>query len=127
MTTESVTLVRAEQLLPAAAQTSGMQRLEAVAWSGVWSGIARTAPGSRSGWHHHGGWDTIAYVLSGAVRLEFGARGHDAVVAGPGDFLKIPAGAVHRESNPTDVEQALVIVRTGEGPIVVAADEPTAT
>ena len=126
MPTDSVTLVTPEQLREAAGQTAGMQRLEAVAWPGVWSGIARTAPGSRSGWHHHGRWDTIAYVLSGAVRLELGGE-HDVVVAEPGDFLKIPAGVVHRESNPTDVEQALVIIRTGDGPIVVAVDDPSPT
>jgi uncharacterized RmlC-like cupin family protein len=104
-----------------------MRREEAVVRSGLWSGIARTAPGSRSAWHHHGGWHTIAYVLEGAVRLESGTGGRDVVVAGPGDFLSIPAGVVHREANPADVEQALVIVRTGSGPIVVPVDEPPTT
>lgn len=109
----------------AAAQTAGMLREEAVKTHGMWSGIARTAPGNISGWHHHGQWDTVAYVLSGAVRLECGSGGRIIIDAEPGDFLFIPGAEVHRESNPTGEEQRLVIVRSGTGPVVVAVEAPS--
>lgn len=106
----------------AAAQTPGMIREEAFQTDQIWTGIARTAPGSVSGWHHHGNWATVAYVLSGAVRLECGVGGRIIKYAEPGDFLFIPKGEIHRESNPTGEEQCLVIVRSGDGPVVIAVD-----
>jgi uncharacterized RmlC-like cupin family protein len=117
-------VVRPAERTLAAAQTPGMVREEALQRGQMWTGIARTAPGSVSGWHHHGDWDTVAYVLAGAVRLECGAGGRIVKQAEPGDFLFIPKGEIHRESNPAEEEQCLVIVRSGQGPVVVAVDEP---
>jgi uncharacterized RmlC-like cupin family protein len=122
--TSGCVLVKASDRLAAAAQTPGMIREEAISTGQVWSGIAITAPGNLSGWHHHGDWDTVAYVLSGAVRLECGPSGQTVIHAEPGDFLFIPKSEIHRESNPTSEEQRLVIVRSGHGPVVVAVDGP---
>jgi uncharacterized RmlC-like cupin family protein len=30
-----------------------------------------------SGWHHHGDHESVIYVLSGALRMEFGSGGSD--------------------------------------------------
>jgi uncharacterized RmlC-like cupin family protein len=117
-------LVKASDRVPAQTQTPGMIREEALDTGQLWSGIARTAPGNTSGWHHHGDWNTVAYVLSGAVRLECGPRGHTTICAEPGDFLFIPSAEIHRESNPTSEEQRLIIVRSGHGPVVIAVDGP---
>jgi uncharacterized RmlC-like cupin family protein len=46
------------------------------------------------------------------------------VEAGPGDFLHVPKGAIHREGNPGDEESRLVVVRAGHGPAVVNVDGP---
>lgn len=133
MTTEAekstitgVRLVRPSERILAAAQTAGMIREEAVQTDHLWAGIARTKPGNISGWHHHGEWETIAYVIAGACRLEFGPGGQEVVVGEPGDYIFIPKGEIHRESNPTEGEQELVIVRFGTGPVVIGVDGPAA-
>lgn len=56
------------------AATPGMIREEAVATDGMWAGLARTEPGMVSGLHHHAAYETAIYVLSGALRMEFGPR-----------------------------------------------------
>ena len=77
-----------------------------------------------SGWHHHGAYETTIYVLSGGLRMEFGPNGSSAVAAGPGDFVYVAPGAIHRESNPADVESQIVVVRSGTGEPVVNVDGP---
>ena len=98
-----------------------MQRWEAVVLPDVWSGLVHTEPGATSGWHTHGDHDTVAYVVRGAFRVETAA----GVVQGdPGDFVHVPAHTVHRETNPTDEQAEVVLVRRGTGPVVVEADAP---
>ena len=55
--------------------TQGISREQAVKTHAMWSGFARTEPGMVSGWHHHGGYETTIYVLSGSLRMEFGSGG----------------------------------------------------
>jgi len=92
-----------------------MDRQQAFATDGTWSGFVRTEAGLVSGWHHHGEFETVIYVLTGALRTEFGANGSNIVVAGPGDFVYVPKGAVHRESNPSAEPADLIVVRAGVG------------
>jgi uncharacterized RmlC-like cupin family protein len=101
-----------------------MTREEAVSTDGVWAGLVRTAPGMVSGWHHHGDFESMIYVVSGALRMEFGPGGRDILEAGPGDFLYVARGAVHREGNPTDIESHIVVARSGSGEPVVNVDGP---
>lgn len=105
-------------------QTPGMIREEAVSTDRTWAGLVRTDAGLVSGWHHHGDYETTIYVLSGALRMEFGARGGDVLEAGPGDFVSVAPDAVHRESNPSDEESRLVVVRSGSGIATVNVDGP---
>ena len=44
-----------------------IHRRQAFAKPGLWAGLTSTEPGLVSGWHHHGGHDTIVYVISGSV------------------------------------------------------------
>ena len=44
-------------------QTAGIARREVFARPGAWVGVARTAPGVVSGWHHHGEYDTYLFML----------------------------------------------------------------
>lgn len=104
--------------------TPGMVREQAIATDGMWSGFVRTAPQMTSGWHHHGEHDTAIYVVNGALRMEFGPEGGEVVEAGPGDFVHVPKGAIHREGNPTDAESHLVVVRAGDGPPTINVDGP---
>ena len=104
--------------------TPGMVRERAVAVEGMWSGFVRTEAGMTSAWHHHGDYDTSIYVASGSLRMECGPGGSVVVEAGPGDFLHVPKGAVHREGNPGRAESHLVVVRAGTGPAVINVDGP---
>lgn len=105
--------------------TPGMVREQAIDINGLWAGIAHTDAGMRSGWHHHGEYDTAVYVVSGTVRMESGPNGESVVDAGPGEFLHVPRGAIHREGNPSDEEGSAVVVRSGgPGPTIVNVDGP---
>ena len=116
--------IPADQRKEALPPTPGVIREEAVAVEGMWGGLARTAPGMTTAWHHHGDYDTAVYVVSGTMRMESGPGGAAVVEAGPGDFVFVPKGAIHRESNPGDAESQLVVVRAGSGPPVVNVNGP---
>lgn len=104
--------------------TSGMVREEVAVGEGYWSGFVRTAPTAVSGWHHHGDNHTSIYLLAGAMTIESGPGGRDAVELTPGDFCHIPPGIVHRESNPSEEESQAVVVRAGTGPSTINVDGP---
>ncbi len=107
--------------------TPGMVREEAVSTDRMWAGLVRTAAGMVSGWHHHGDYESTIYVLSGALRMEFGRNGGEVLDAVPGDFLYVAPGAIHREGNPTEGESHIVVVRSGSGKPVVNTDGPEGT
>jgi uncharacterized RmlC-like cupin family protein len=104
--------------------TAGMIREEAVATGSMWAGLVRTAPGMMSGWHHHGDFESVIYVTTGALVMEFGPGGLETLEAGPGDFVYVAPGAVHRESNPTAEESHIIVVRSGSGEAVINVDGP---
>ena len=104
--------------------TPGMDRQEAVATSTMWSGFVRTEAGMASGWHHHGEYETVIYVLSGLLRMEFGPGGSNIVEASPGDFVFVPKGVVHRESNLSAEPGDLIVVRAGRGESTINVDGP---
>jgi uncharacterized RmlC-like cupin family protein len=104
--------------------TPGMVREQAIDVDGLWAGLARTEPGMTSGWHHHGDYVTSIYVASGRLRMESGPGGRDVVDAVAGDFLHVPLGAVHRESNPGNTESHIVVVRAGRGVPTVNVEGP---
>lgn len=109
-----VVRIAADDLTPAD-PTPGMARSLAMHQDGMWTGMVDTEPGATSGWHHHGDHETTLYIVEGRMRIEFGPAGADAVEAVAGDFLRVPAGTVHRESNPGETTSRAVIVRCGEG------------
>jgi uncharacterized RmlC-like cupin family protein len=104
--------------------TPGLRREQAVQTEGMWGGFATTEPGMVSGWHHHAGYESTIYVLSGALRMEFGPGGAESFDAGPGDFVFVGKDVVHRESNPSDEPSRIIVVRAGSGEAVVNVDGP---
>src|SRR5439155_27224323 len=102
----------------------GIIRERAIEVEGMWAGLARTAPNAASGWHHHGEHETSIYVTTGRLRMESGPGGREVIDAVAGDFLHVPPGAIHRESNPADSESTLVVVRAGRGVPTVNVDGP---
>ncbi|HET8569511.1 MAG TPA: cupin domain-containing protein [Candidatus Limnocylindria bacterium] len=121
---EAISLVRASERTTDTVQSGGMIREAAFATGAAWAGLVRTSPGMASGWHHHGTYETFIYVLEGRVFLEFGPGGRERVEGGPGDFFRVPAGTIHRESNPAASEGRIVVVRTGTGAPVVNVEGP---
>ncbi len=113
------------------AQTPGSVRLAAVApqlgiQSALWGGLFEVKRGARTGIHHHGEQQTIAYVLSGICEVRWGARGEYAARAKAGDFIHVPAFLPHMEINPSDLEPFhWVVVRSTSTPIVVNLPDHT--
>jgi uncharacterized RmlC-like cupin family protein len=107
------------------AQTPGSERRAAVAStlgiaSAIWGGLFEVEPGARTGIHHHGEQETIAYVLSGVSEIRWGAKGEYTARAKAGDFIHVPAFLPHMEINPSKLEPFLwVVVRSTAIPIVV--------
>ena len=101
--------------------TPGMQRAHAISVDGLTSGTASVGPGVMSGWHHHGTHETSIHVLKGILRMEFPAGAFDAAA---GDFIHVPAGAVHRESNPGNEPNLAVFSRSGSGTVTVNVEGP---
>jgi uncharacterized RmlC-like cupin family protein len=102
----------------------GIARREAISAGILWSGLAGLAPGAATSWHHHGQYETSLYVLSGTVRLEFGPQGSQVLECGPGDFIHVPAGTVHRELNPGAAAAVTVMTRAGEGQAMFEVSGP---
>lgn len=120
---EPVRLVRPAERVEAD-PTPGMTRERAIDVDGLWAGMVRTQPASTSGWHHHGDYETSIYVARGTLRMESGPGGNEVIEAGAGDFLHVPKGAIHRESNHGSEESHLVVVRAGHGTPTVNVEGP---
>jgi quercetin dioxygenase-like cupin family protein len=118
-------LVRAEDRVRPEQQTAGMLREEAFTKKNLWIGVVRAEPEQASGWHHHGDWDTYAYVLSGTLRLESGPAGTDTEEVRAGEFIFIPRKAIHREGSDRPGFEAITI-RVGSGPTLFNVEGPEA-
>jgi hypothetical protein len=86
--------------------TPGMDRQQAFATDGTWSGFVRTEPDMVSGWHHHGVYETVIYILTGALKMEFGPNGSSTVERAPATSCtcqkaQYTARAIPRQSQPT--------------------------
>lgn len=81
--------------------------------------------GDASGWHTHGDRSAYGAVREGRLRIEYGPDG-EHVVAGPGEFFRIPAGVVHRGTDPEDSAPVALVALVGAGDVVVDADGPPA-
>jgi len=69
--------------------------------------------------------DVYGFMVSGRLRFDFGEAGKDSVEATAGDFFHIPVGLVHRDVNPDQQKEAVVVnIMFGEGPPVVNVEGP---
>jgi uncharacterized RmlC-like cupin family protein len=127
MTERAVRMVRPGDRVPTDLVTPGMHREQAFAGDGVWAGTVRTEPGVVTGWHHHGAYDTVIYVLSGEFRLEWGPGGNRADEGGAGTFFVIPAGEIHREASAGADGVEAVLFRVGSGDVVINTDGPASS
>jgi uncharacterized RmlC-like cupin family protein len=120
VTSERVRSVGAEELA-ATDPTPGIVRELAFSTDRAIVIRARVDGGVVSGWHHHGDRDALGYVVSGTLRFDFGTDGEQTDVEAQG-FFHVPRGVVHRDVNPIDEPQEIVIAFVGDGPLVVNVD-----
>ena len=129
---EKVVLIKPHQRSANTSQTPGMVRQAGIAPDvcgnqGLWVGFVSAPPGI-SGAHHHGDAETGIYVLRGRVRMYFGEKLEDSLVAGPGDFLYVPPQTVHAEENFSDTEPVeFIVARNSADLLVVNVPDPQET
>jgi uncharacterized RmlC-like cupin family protein len=118
--------IAADELGTDTAQSSGMQRLEAISGRRVgaehiWMGRTHVAPEARSADHHHGEFETGIHVISGHPVFVFARDGAEVRIdTSPGDFVWVPPFTPHREENPDPSEEAVVVIaRSTQEAIVV--------
>ena len=120
-----IRIVRPDQFDLGTDQTPGSQRRAAIAsevgvTSALWGGTFEVEPGARTGVHHHGSQETVAFVLSGTCEIRWGEKGEFTALACAGDFVHVPAFLPHMEINPSEVDAfRWVVVRSTPKPIVV--------
>ena len=125
---DGVRIVRAGDLDSNTPQTPGMQRRAAVTTAStgatqLWAGTVTIDANAKTGAHHHGGLESVIYVVSGVARLRWGDRLEFVAEAAAGDFIYVPPYVPHQEMNarPDEPVEA-VVVRSGQEPIVVNLD-----
>lgn len=106
--------------------TPGQIRKKAYAADGIWVGECHvTALNEPSQWHHHANYDSIMYMLSGRIRVDWGGHGEKSFEMEAGDYAFFPRAAIHRAQileGGDDVRY--VFVRLGSGESVVNVDGP---
>lgn len=125
--THGVRVVKAGELDPNTAQTPGMTRAAAITRARMgaeklWAGTVTIQPGAKTGAHHHGGLESVIYVVKGKARMRWGERLEFLAEAGPGDFIYVPPYVPHQEINAADELLECVLMRSGQDPVVVNLD-----
>jgi uncharacterized RmlC-like cupin family protein len=122
--------IKADGLDGDTAQTGGMRRFAAISGGTVgserlWMGQTHVAPATASSDHHHGESETAIYVVSGRPEFVFvddsgGEPEEVRLRAAPGDYIFVPPFVPHREENPDESEEAVVVIaRSTQEAIVV--------
>ncbi|MFI4865684.1 MAG: cupin domain-containing protein [Steroidobacterales bacterium] len=125
---DGVRVVRAGELESRTAQTPGMQRRAAVTTertgaTKLWAGTVTIDANARTGAHHHGGLESVIYVVNGVARLRWGDRLEFVAEAGPGDFIYVPPFVPHQEINASeDLQLHCVLTRSGQTGLVYNLD-----
>ena len=115
-----------DELSEDTAQTPGMRRFEAISGRmtgsrNIWMGKNHVAPGMVSSDHHHGKAETGIYVVSGHPVFVFLEDDEERrIETQPGDYIFVPPWVPHREENPSETEEAVVVLArsTQEGIVV---------
>lgn len=125
VTTAAVTAVAPDEVRPVES-TPGIERFLALGSDRAMLIRAQGGPGIASGWHHHGRREVFGHVLSGRVRFEYGPGGRGSTEVEEGGYFHVPVGLVHRDVNPDDQPQDMLIAFVGEGQLVVNLEGPEA-
>jgi uncharacterized RmlC-like cupin family protein len=125
---DGVRIIRAGELDSNTPQTPGMQRRAAVTTAGtgatqLWAGTVTIDANARTGAHHHGGLESVIYVVNGVARLRWGDRLEFVAEAQAGDFIYVPPYVPHQEINASeDLQLHCVLARSGQQGLVVNLD-----
>lgn len=117
------------RVVEGAEQTTGMCRETGVSpittgSVNLWSGHVTTPGGTRSGAHHHGDVESAIFVIDGRARFRWGPGLSEERIVGPGDFVYVPAGAVHAEENLSDTDPVVFIVSRNSGTMLTVNLDP---
>jgi uncharacterized RmlC-like cupin family protein len=94
----------------------------------IYSAIVITVPGGKTDAHHHAECKTAIYVLKGQALYRFGEKLEHLVTAAAGDFVYIPAHAIHTEENLSESEELHVLVtRNCPGPKTIVVPHPNSS
>ena len=104
--------------------SGNMTRLAGVSQSlvgstGIHLAIATIPAGCSSSPHYHVNCESAIYVISGKGRFLVGENLEEALPIGPGDFLYVPAEAVHQPVNDGTLPMELIVARNTPEEIVV--------
>jgi uncharacterized RmlC-like cupin family protein len=123
-----IRIVRAGELDSNTPQTPGMHRQAAVTTertgaSNLWAGTVTIDANAKTGAHHHGGLESVIYVVNGVARLRWGDRLEFVAEANAGDFIYVPPYVPHQEINASaDLQLHCVLARSGQQGLVVNLD-----
>jgi quercetin dioxygenase-like cupin family protein len=110
--------------LAEAPSTPGLVRRVAFTTDRAMLTRVRCEGNTTSGWHHHGDREVLGHLLRGRLRFEYGSGGRESTEVEEGGDFHVPAGLVHRDVNPGDEAQDILIAFAGAGPPVVNVDGP---
>ena len=108
--------------------TPGQPRQTAFETDGVWAGVTTViAKDTPSQWHHHADHDSIMYMLTGQIRVDWGVTGEKSFLISPGDFAFFKRGVIHRAKViEGDQDCTFAVVRIGKGETVINVAGPGA-
>lgn len=108
--------------------TPGQNRRKALQVGDLWVGQCHvTALDQPSQWHHHKDFDSVMYMLSGRIRVDYGEGGRKSFELGTGDYAYFPRRAIHRCQIIEGGDNVhYVFVRLGKGETLENVDAPDA-
>ena len=122
-------VVPRDQLDRSTCETPGTERTAAaidharVGAQKLWAGTITIHPNAKTDAHHHGGLESVIYVVRGRARIRWGEKLEYAAEAGPGDFIFVPPYVPHQEINTApDEPLECVLVRSDHEAVAVNLD-----
>ena len=108
-------------------QSGAMTRLAGVSEAltgstGIHLAVATIPPHCASSPHYHVNCESAIYVIKGQGRFVIGDNLETELPIGPGDFIYVPAEAVHQPVNDSPDDMEIIVARNTPVEIVVDVD-----
>ena len=110
-------------------QSGAMTRLAGVSEAltgstGIHLAVATIPPHCASSPHYHVNCESAIYVIKGQGRFVIGDNLETELPIGPGDFIYLPAEAVHQPVNDSPDDMEIIVARNTPVEIVVDVEPP---